>query len=203
MKKILSLLLVLAMLLTPVFALAVENYSFYTAPDGSYSFAYPSEWTLLSKDTFDAVLDVAVSMGDENFTTMVENLRPQIEELGIVVLMSADLSSNINVIAQNTGIEVTPELLTALGEMIPAQLTSQLGESVVFPVEPYLVDVGEGRQVLLVEYTFTMMGYDQYGVQASIGNGTVLHTFTLTTSAEQAEGLVEDLGFVVGSLQVN
>ena len=59
MKKLLSLLLVL-MMLVPFAAVAEEDYNVYVHPTGSYGFAYPLDWFALDKETGAVVWELSM-----------------------------------------------------------------------------------------------------------------------------------------------
>ena len=198
MKKIFCLLAVICLMLSPVLALAVDydNYGIYANEDGSCGFAYPDGWMVLSKENLDALWAQAQKMGDEEFQAIMENARPQMEELGMVMLMNETMESNISVIRQEMGMSITPEALLASVPMIQEQLAASLG-NVQFAQEPSLVEI-EAGQAMLIPYVYEMLDRQLMGVQAYVGVGTGLYTFTLTANPSD-EDAFSVFGFVLGS----
>jgi len=200
MKKILSLLLAMAMLLTPVLSLAEEAFNIYTAPDGSYGFAYPADWSVLTLETLDELI---AASENEGYKSAMGNLRSQIEELGMIILMSEDMISNINIVPQDTGAEVTNEMVAALEESAIAELTASM-EGITFPTQPSMLDLDDGRQALLVQYSVPLFEeYSLFGAQAYVGVGNTLFLFTMTSEPDRAEADAQVLGIVIGSTHAN
>lgn len=56
--------------------------------------------------------------------------------------------------------------------------------------------------MLAVEYTWTVAGFEIYGVQTMHTRGTTLYTITLTSDPENVQADSEVLGLVLGSLTV-
>lgn len=200
MKRMVCVLMACLVLALPTLCLAQETgYETYNDPDGRFSFLYPDDWTLLSKETIDEIMNVATELGDENLAAVVESVKPQLEMVDMVMLMGPDAGTNINVVCQDTGMELSADTLLALSGTLQSQLSAQL-EGLSFIEEPSLIDVGDG-QALLLQYAYSLAGQDLVGVQAYRSNGSDLYIFTLTTSADLAEGYAETFGFVLGSTQ--
>jgi len=202
MKKILSLMMALMMLLTPVFAMGAssEEYGQYADPNGLYSFSYPSDWMMISEDTFDALWQLAEQQADESFKATMESVKPQIKEMGMIFLMSSDLVSNINLTRQEVA-GADANTLLALSSQLEAGLTAAL-DGCEIVAESELLDIGNERQALIMQYSYPLQGMQLYGVQAYVGTGDALYLFTLTTTLEQLESAAETLGFVLGSSQL-
>ena len=198
MKKILWLLVALCIMVTPVLALAADydNYGIYANEDGSCAFAYPGGWMVLSSENLDELWTEAQKLGDEKLQAFMESARPQIEEMGMIMLLDETMASNISIIRQEMGAEITPEALMASKEMLQEQLAASL-ENVQFAQEPTLMDVDAG-QAMLIPYMYEMLGQQLIGVQAYIGVGTGLYTFMLTTDPAN-EDAFSVFGFVLGS----
>ena len=202
MKKLLSMILALVMLLTPVLVMGetFEEYETYIDPNGHFTFSHPTSWTMISDDTFDMLWQAAEQQADEAFKATMENVKPQIKELGMIILMADDLVSNINIVRQETA-GATPETLQLISGQLAESLMASL-EGCEMVEEPVMIDIGNNRQALLLQYAYTMSNMTLYGVQAYVGIGDVLYLFTLTTIADQLEGAAEVLGFVLGSSEL-
>lgn len=199
MKKLLSLILALMMLLTPVLAMG-EEYASYTDPNSNYSFSYPAEWTVISKDTFDLLWQIAETQADDTFKATMESVKPQIEQLGMLVMMSEDLTSNINIIRQEVA-GATPEALMSISGQLMESLKNTAAD-LEQTAETVLIDIGNERQAMIMQYAYTVSGMEMNGVQAYVGLGDCMYVFTLTTTGEMLESTAEVLGFVMGSSEL-
>jgi len=201
MKKILSLMLALAMLLTPVLSLAEGDLHAYAAPDGSFGFACPADWVVLTTETID---ELAAASQDEGYKMIMETLRSEIEEMGHIIVMSADMISSITIIPQDMGEEVTNEMVAALKDGVVAEVMDIMGDDVTFSAEPGMLDLDDGRQALLVQYVLPIFeDFSLYSVQAYVGVGNSLFTFTMTSEPDRVESDAEVLGIVIGSTHAN
>ena len=198
MKRMLSLVLALMMLILPCASMAEQNYKVYSDPAGRFSFCYPFDWTLLSKDTIDELFEIAKTQGDEEYQAVIEQAYPQIEATGMIMLMSEDMTSNINVVLQPVGMEGSPELLMAISDMLCSQLQQSAAGELEFLNEPYLLDITEDRKVMAIEYVNRVIGMEMYGMQIYETVGTDMMVYTLTT-ADSSFDAAETLGYVVGS----
>ena len=202
MKRMMTLILALMMLVLPAVSGAEESeYASYEHPEGLYSFLYPADWNILSRESFEAAWDAAIEMSDEDLQAQLEQARVLIEENGMIILNSPDGVDNINMACQAAGMELTAEILLNMSPVFCSQLEAAM-DGIAFPVEPYLVELGEGRQALLIEYLFTMMDIEMYGMQAYVAAGSNVYIFTLTTRPDDLSA-AETLGFILGSAQLN
>lgn len=101
MKKLLSLLLAALVMLAPVCAMAADaSYETYGNEANGYSIDYPAEWTILSKETLQSVMD-AISSGEKKVKGMdsavVESYNAQIQQMDMAMFMSEDGAINSNV----------------------------------------------------------------------------------------------------------
>ena len=197
-RKLLSLVMALALLLTPFLALA-EGYQSYTAEDGSLSFPYPEDWLLLSKENIDSVLDTASTI--EGMSELVETARVQIEQTGIIVLIDETGVNNINLQIQDAGMALTGDMLLALSPTLQSGISDSLGD-VSFD-DPQVIEVN-GTETLVMQYAYTMAGFDFSVVQAYMSVGTKLVVSTLTCSSEdQLSPGAEALDIILGGLKVS
>lgn len=200
MKKWFVLLLCMILCL-PVLAAAEDaQYEWYTDPAGRFSFAYPDTWTLESRDQLESTLDEAEKLDDADYVETLESMRDEISQSDVVMITAPNQSNNINILTQDVGVSLDDDMLLELGRQLQSALSEQL-EGMVFPMEPYLLNIGE-RNVLTAEYTYSVAGYDIYGVQTMHTRGTTLYTITLTSDPENVQTDAEVLGVVLGSLTV-
>ena len=106
-RKLLSLLVALALLVMPCLTLA-EEYQTYVSEDESVAFLYPSDWILLSRENIDTIIDAAATV--EDVAELAQIARTQIEQLGIIVLMDATGANNINFQHQNAGVALSGDV---------------------------------------------------------------------------------------------
>lgn len=201
MKKWFAMLLC-ALLCLPLLAVAEDaQYEWYDDPAGRFSFAYPATWTVVSRENMEATMDEAAKLDDEDFLAALENVRDSVLVSDMVMVMSDNLTTNINMIPQEVGMEATDEVLLELGAQLQTMLAQQ-APNIEYPRDPYLIDLGNGSKALAVEYTWTVAGFEIYGVQTMHTRGTTLYTITLTSDPENVQADSEVLGLVLGSLTV-
>lgn len=182
-KKLLCLIATLLLLLTPLLATAETAAAIYEDVDGRFTFSYPESWILLDKETIDVLLAAAGGVDDANFQQQLESMKPQIEQLGMIMLMSEDLGTNINLILQEVGVELTGVLLEAMAPSISQQLSAALS-GLTITSEPALIEVGDA-QVLAAEYAYSVSGVDMAGMQVYLPAGTNLVILSMTASNGQ------------------
>lgn len=197
MRKLFSLFMAVMLLCLPAFAWA-EGES-YADPDGRFTFPCPEGWTVLSKETIEDVLKVAETVQDEQFQQMVESVKPQIEQMGIIILMSADYTCNINVVCQDDVDGVNGEVLLSLGDTLKSQLSAQF-EDFVLEEEPELYEVGSWEPMMFA-YEYSIVGIDMAGAQAYLPKDNSLMIFTLTAQKPQVEQGVSALMQVLLGLE--
>lgn len=201
MKKLLSMIMAMMMLAMPVLAMAEDaEWSTYTDPNGNYSFNYPTGWTVLDEESIDKIMETADTMGDEQLSAMVQQYAPQIKQSGMVILITDDMTNNVNIVRQDMGMELDDTMMEMLATMLPSQLEAQM-EGIEWLADPSYVDLAEGK-ALLLQYSYELAGVKIVGVQAYAGVGTVLYAFTLTTAGGDVEAAAEDFGFMLGSAQL-
>lgn len=198
MKKWMSLLLAVMMLVATGLVAAEEDYQIYQDPQGRFSFAYPSDWVLQNNQEKEQIISEGMEFVDEEFASSVEANVDNEAVNDMIVLVGPNLMSNINLIPQNAGVTVDSEMLNALAPMVVEMLGVQL-PGVEFAGEPLELDVN-GNPALMLEYSVTISGIAISGVQVYMALGSTLYTATLTTTAESLEADSEILGFILGSL---
>ncbi len=195
-RKLLSLLVALAMLVMPCLTLA-EEYQTYVSEDESVAFLYPSDWILLSRENIDTIIDAAATV--EDVAELAQIARTQIEQLGIIVLMDATGANNINFQHQNAGVALSGDDLMNLAPSLQSNISASI-DGVSF-YDPELMDIN-GTDAMLLQYTYAMAGIDFTGLQVYLPVGTELAICTLTSSAEDISAGAEAVGIIVGSLEL-
>ena len=194
-RKLLSLLVALALLVMPCLTLA-EEYQTYVSEDESVAFLYPSDWILLSRENIDTIIDAAATV--EDVAELAQIARTQIEQLGIIVLMDATGANNINFQHQNAGVALSGDDLMNLVPSLQSNISASI-DGVSF-YDPELMDIN-GTEAMLLQYTYAMAGIDFTGLQVYLPVGTELAICTLTSSAEDISAGAEAVGIIVGSLE--
>lgn len=207
MKKILSVLLALAMLLVPVLSMAeaaeelAVDYSIYTHTDEQYAFAYPNNWILLTAENVETVLDAISETEDEQLAQMIANYGPQLQQSGMIMLLNETGNTNVNVVPQYVGMRATDDVLLTLAPQLVSQLSNVM-EGIEFVNKGTIVELGENTG-LMIEYQYTLADTDMYGVQVYISGETDMYIFTYTCAAiDELVSTSEDFGFMLGSLKV-
>lgn len=187
MKKKGSLLLALWMLCVSLLAcaqgvLAEESaveYSTYTNETQGYSIDYPSNWTLLSKGTINSVMQMVTDGKIPGVdSTMFEAYKAQIEGLDMAMMLAAD-GTNINVVGQDLGIEVTNELFAQM--VLPTVLDQY---PAMFPgIE--LVDKGSAvtageHEFMRIAGSLEMLGVKSQIEQYYTCKGKTMYVLTFT-----------------------
>lgn len=194
-RKLLSLLVALALLVMPCLTLA-EEYQTYVSEDESVAFLYPSDWILLSRENIDTIIDAAATV--EDVAELAQIARTQIEQLGIIVLMDATGANNINFQHQNAGVALSGDDLMNLVPSLQSNISASI-DGVSF-YDPELMDIN-GTDAMLLQYTYAMAGIDFTGLQVYMPVGTELAICTLTSSAGDISAGAEAVGIIVGSLE--
>ena len=194
-RKLLSLLVALALLVMPCLTL-VEEYQTYVSEDESVAFLYPSDWILLSRENIDTIIDAAATV--EDVAELAQIARTQIEQLGIIVLMDATGANNINFQHQNAGVALSGDDLMNLAPSLQSNISASI-DGVSF-YDPELMDIN-GTDAMLLQYTYAMAGIDFTGLQVYLPVGTELAICTLTSSAGDISAGAEAVGIIVGSLE--
>lgn len=195
-RKLLSLLVALALLVMPCLTLA-EEYQTYVSEDESVAFLYPSDWILLSRENIDTIIDAAATV--EDVAELAQIARTQIEQLGIIVLMDATGANNINFQHQNAGVALSGDDLMNLAPSLQSNISASI-DGVSF-YDPELMDIN-GTDAMLLQYTYAMAGIDFTGLQVYLPVGTELAICTLTSSAGDISAGAEAVGIIVGSLEL-
>ena len=205
MKKFVSLLLCLALAMVPALCMAeaaedtsAENYLSYSDPDGIYGFMYPSGYTVMDRDTITNVMDSAAKMDDEQLSSLATQYKDLIVNSNIVMLLSADMSTNINIVTQDVGVEMTPEQLLEQSPALESTLTSQISGLTITQSGQILE--ADTIRPLIIMYEYELAGKKLSAAQAYLCIGTRLFCATLTGDPDTVVDYMEDFGFVLGSI---
>ena len=200
MKKLLTLVLCLTLCALPMLGVAeaaiYDDYETAVDPAGLYTFFYPSAYTLLDKDTIGTLMD---SIGtDTDIGKVIEQNRDAIENSNMVMLMSADMTSNINIIAQDVGMSLTPEQLLASADSFVAQLKSSL-PGLEITEQPSILDSDETFKPMVLGYKYDANGNTINGYQGYFSLNTMFFCVTIT-GVNLTGQAAQDFGFVMGSI---
>ncbi len=194
MKKVLSVLLVLCMLL-PVAALA-ESVDYTHEGEPAYSLTLPADWVVISKETADSLLSLGLeALGDDQlaqYATLAQ-------QMDMVYILSADGSKNINVIAQQLGVEVeAAQLYELLSAALVAQLQQQL-PGISFISEGEVVTLGENEMVRML-YSAEIGGQPMSFSQYLVPCGEYMLTVTATVGGTMDDATLASLDAIIATL---
>lgn len=197
MKKVLSLLLVLMMLL-PFAAVAEEDYNVYVHPTGSYGFAYPLDWFALDKQSFDAIIDALKQTDLPELADTLGAYGDMIKASDMVVVVSPDGLNNLNVLSTNIGGHASAGDLLAQADALKAGLAQSM-PGIEFLGDAEVETIGD-YEYLLLFYTYVLYDTQMVGVQAYTCAGEDLYTFTLTNTFTTEEAFAEAANVLEGVL---
>ena len=106
MKKILSVLLALTMLLVPVLAMAeaaqAVTYQSYTHTDDQYTIEYADNWLMLNAELISTILNTMDTSEDEQLALLVNTYGPQIQQMdmALVGLMCCQMDILVQLLMQ-------------------------------------------------------------------------------------------------------
>lgn len=132
---------------------------------------------------------------------MVKAIKNQIEQADIIMLMSSDLMSNVNVVRSEAAGVTDVNLFLAAADMFKSQLSAQL-PNITFVSEPAVLSIGN-YDAFVLEYTAETTGQSQYSAQYYVVSGDNLCVFTLSTTAKDAESVAYAFGLMLGTLTIN
>lgn len=193
MKKLLSLLMALTLMLVPFAALAEEgDYEVYLSPDETYGFVYPNSWMLISREIIEEAIEEGYTAGDGGLGDMIEILKPQMEQMDLIMVMNMATSDNLNMVRQDIGQNLSDEDLLKSMEQFKS-MWSQLDPNVEFLSGPELSPVGEdGRSYAMVLYSTTdVSGLPINAIQATTCEGSIQYTFTMTMYSTEGDAAYE------------
>lgn len=193
MKKILSMLLVLCLLL-PMAAMA-EVYE--REGDAAYSITVPEGWMILTKETVESL----IAVGSE---TVDETLKPYldaVQSMDMAYFLAANMADNLSIAAQPVGMELTDDMFSGMIPVLQQQLKQQFDSmGVTITNEGETVTLGE-RAALCMGYSMDMSGISMEITQYMVPAGTSLLVITYTAAMDddaeraKAEEMIQSLTF--------
>ncbi|MBE5815854.1 MAG: hypothetical protein E7320_11745 [Clostridiales bacterium] len=206
MKKFLSVLLVLALLVLPVVSMAeaaettddfFANYETYTHTNDQYSLFYPKTWTVLNADMIETIMTSMTDSQDEQLAQLAAQYGPQIKQTDMVMFISETGMTNVNVVCQTVGLSIDEDQLLLLAPSFTAELAKVM-EGIEFINEGTIMDLATCKAMLL-EYNYTLAGVEMYGAQAYVPVGEDMYIFTYNCSdAGEINTTAEDFGVMLG-----
>lgn len=188
MKKALSVMLTLTLLLCCMPALAEETeYIPYTEPTGQFSLEYPADYLLLDDETVDALFS-AVEDEEIDFGFDFSTYAAAIRESNTVYFLNLLNGSNFNVVFQDLGGHLSANLMML---MIYPSLVEQY--KTIFPTAVF-DDEGSILTVNGVDFVRLALRYlqddvtvhmEQYGV--CMGNFLYYFTFSSDNTIKEAD----------------
>lgn len=189
MKKMLSVLLALSLLLCCVPALAEEaaEYAPYTDPTGHYSLEYPADYLLLDAETIDALI-AAMESGEIDVGFDFSAYASMLKESSLTIFMDPFTGNNINVVIMDLGAHLSADILVQLS--IPATREQY---KTMMPGAVY-DDEGSVKTINGTDFAHLALQYPQNGVTVymeqyvvCVGNLMYNLTFTYNNSPEEAD----------------
>lgn len=185
MKKILSLLLMLMMLI-PCAALAEApaiELTTYTHPGQLYTIGYPSDWMALDKDIIETVAANGTIEGIDEAT--LQAYAQQVTSMDMAIF-SSGATENFNIVAQELGMDMDANMLvSAVAPGLVSQFESVF-ENCTISDSGSVVTFNE-RDYLTLSFSYELSGMSlncrQYML---VVNGTLLN-FTFTVAADYAD----------------
>lgn len=201
MRKFICLLTALMMLLTCT-ALAetatetpVET-ELYTHPTFGYSLEVPSDWILLDNETIGTIVD---TMKDGQAGTLddatLAQYAAQIDATNMMMALSPDLTTNINVVAQDLGATFSANVVA--DELCPS-LVSQyqaLFADCVFD-DPGSVVIYNDTDYARVSATYSLAGAYLRMHQYIVIENNIMYCLTFTATAADAAMTTEDMSAI-------
>lgn len=183
-KKWLALLLALTLTLIPAFALAEaaadEAYAAYSNETNGYTIDYPDDWTLVSKESLQSVLDALDSgetVVDGLDSSTIKACQSQIENMDMVMFISPDGVVNANVTYQAVSGKVTSdEILSHVCPLVKQQFESAY-QGYAELTDPAVQTVGDNEFVETAgQYTLSDQSF--IILQALCSSDSALYTVT-------------------------
>ena len=194
MKKMLSILMTLALMLVPFAALAQAEIDFevYMHPNGSYGFAYPNEWVVISREVIEQAMEDGYTAGDGGIGDLFAALKPQMDQMDLVMVMNLETSDNVNLVCQDAGSHLSDEqLIKNLEEF--QKIWAHVDPTTEFVSEPEIMQIVDGGRsyAVLVYRSTDAEGYPVNVVQSITCEGTMQYTFTLTMYSLDGDAAME------------
>ena len=194
MKKILSLLMTLILMLVPfaAFAQTADDIEVYITPEETYGFAYPSDWVVISREIIEQAMEEGYTAGDGGIGDLFAALKPQMDQMDLVMVMNLSTSDNLNLVCQDVGSHLTDEQLLKNMEDFQ-KIWAQLDPDVEFVSEPEMMELVEGgyAYAVLMYKSTDVDGLPINVVQAITCEGTTQYTFTMTMYSTDGDAAME------------
>ena len=180
MKKLLALAMTLMMILCCVPALAAtEGYVDYEHPTLGYTLEYPEAWIVLDSANIESAMTSL--QNDPAFAALdLSAAIPQITQLQMTMFID-NYGTNINIVGQDVGQEITAEQFLPMMPMMAAQVTAQLPDAALLD-EGSLYEIGD-KQYCMLCASYTLNGEALYVFQFYTFSGTTMYLVTLTMNA--------------------
>jgi len=184
MKKLFAVFLALMLALGCMTAVAEQSaYTGYTHPVLGYSLNYPSEWLAIDTETLPVLMALAQQGGMEGIdVSVLGNLEEQIVSSNMTMFMDVNTGTNINIGAQDIGVEVTDEIfLSAMMPMLKAQY-EQMFANAVFTSEGETLNLGTVTANYMA-LNYVINGQTMTGEQFFVLDGTMMYAIACTYNA--------------------
>lgn len=207
MKKLLSVLMALALALVPVLALAEAaevleaEYDTYTHTNEQYTFMYPIGWTMLNKENIQTIMESVDVGNDPELAQMLADYGPAIAQADMIMLVSENGQTNVSVAPKYVGMQANDEALLALAPQLVSQMSGAM-ENIEFVDEGSIIELN-GINGLMLQYVCELAGMQVHGVQVYVSGAEYLYVLTYTCSnADELLATSEAFGIMLSSLQV-
>lgn len=148
MKKLLSLLMALVLMIVPFSALAQSNggMQIYMKPDGSYGFAYPNDWTVISREVIDAAIEAGYAVGDGSLGNLFSELKYQMEQMDVTMVINIETGDRVELVCRDVGGMLPEDELLGNMQMFKMILEDS-DPNIEFFGEPEIMDFGNGEHL--------------------------------------------------------
>ncbi len=185
-KKLVSMLLAVLMVLAPVFAMAEAasevTYATYQNETNGYAIDYPETWSLLSKENVQSMID-SVASGETKIEGMdpsvLETYKSQIEAMDMVMFMSADGAVNANLTYQAVPMLYTSDALISQMYPVAVQQFQSMFKDYTELAAPQVETVGD-KEFVETAGQYTLSGMSFIMLQAHHCTDKFLYTVTFT-----------------------
>ena len=201
MKKLLSALLTLCLLVLPMVSLAEAatqdmQMETYTHSSGAFSMQYPSDWTLLDRSTIDTLISMAANSSDE-VKNVYENVKQQLAAADIVMILSPDMQCTANVTVQALGASMTAEQISSLSAQLQSSIKLNL-PTATFPNDGSVVTVGS-NEFFMLEAVYTLSGVEFNSITYMTAPNTNLYTVNFTVASSVVDANIDAMGAILAS----
>jgi hypothetical protein len=189
-KKLVLLLLSALMALAPVAVMAEAApevaYTTYQNETNGYTIDYPEDWTLLSKETVQSVMDSLANGGmqiEGMDTSVLEAYKAQIESMDMAMFMSADSAVGVSIAYQAVPAKIASADILAQYPAVLEQLQKAYQDYKEL-AEPKIETVG-ACEFVTAAGQYSPPGTTIIMLQAYHCTDTTLYTITYTINASK------------------